>query len=72
MPAEGVGAYVAGTDGSDWGVVVANEGNCWRLDGGRMIKTSTEGSEWKWALPPAPGTITASTAMEASTATASA
>jgi hypothetical protein len=72
VPADGVGAYVAGTDGRDWGVVVAIEGSCWRLDGGRVVKKSTEGSEWKWALPPAPATTTAATAVEAGTATASA
>jgi hypothetical protein len=44
----GVGASIAGLDGSVWGRVVAEEDHCWRLHSGRIAKMATEGSMWKW------------------------
>jgi hypothetical protein len=46
--ASGVGASIAGLDGSAWGRVVADEGHCWRLHTGRIAKKDTEGTKWKW------------------------
>jgi len=44
----GVGASIAGVDGSVWGRVVAEEGDCWRLHTGRIAKKETEGYKWDW------------------------
>jgi hypothetical protein len=46
--AKGVGASIAGLDGSVWGRVVSEEYECWRLHTGRIAKKETEGSRWKW------------------------
>jgi hypothetical protein len=47
-PAQGVGAYIVGADWSSWGRVVGDEGNCWRLESGRIAKKETEGIRWWW------------------------
>merc|ERR1712107_620772 len=46
----GVGASIAGLDGSVWGRVVAEECDCWRLHSGRIAKKHTEGCKWKWCF----------------------
>jgi len=46
----GVGASIAGLDGSVWGRVVAEECDCWRLHSGRIAKKHTEGCKWKWCV----------------------
>lgn len=48
----GVGATIQGTSGEHWGVVVADEGHCWRLSNGRIAKKDTEGRRWTWASAP--------------------
>jgi len=45
----GIGASIAGVDGSIWGRVVADEYDCWRLHSGRIAKKETEGYRWNWA-----------------------
>merc|ERR1712139_99608 len=45
----GVGACIAGTNGENWGRVVTDMGNCWRLHTGRIAKKETEGWKWNWA-----------------------
>merc|ERR1711879_397418 len=45
----GVGASIAGVDGSLWGRVVADEYECWRLHTGRIAKKATEGYRWNWS-----------------------
>jgi len=44
----GVGASIAGLDGSTWGRVVSDEYDSWRLHSGRIAKKATEGIRWKW------------------------
>jgi len=44
----GVGASIAGLDGSVWGRVVADEYEVWRLHTGRIAKKETEGQRWNW------------------------
>jgi len=46
--AQGVGSTILGNDGSVWGVVVADGGHCWKLEGGRIAKKETQGSKWYW------------------------
>lgn len=53
----GVGASIVGLDGyvcdrgtAVWGIVVADEGYCWRLHTGRIAKKDTEGVRWNWCL----------------------
>jgi hypothetical protein len=48
----GVGANIQGSNGEHWGIVVADEGHCWRLSNGRIAKKSTEGNRWNWASAP--------------------
>jgi len=48
----GVGANIQGSNGENWGMVVAYEGHCWRLSNGRIAKKSTEGIRWNWASTP--------------------
>jgi len=45
----GVGASIQGLDGETWGRVVCDEGDCWRMQSGRIAKKSSEGMMWKWA-----------------------
>jgi hypothetical protein len=44
----GVGAQIKGADGQNWGYVVADEGDCWRLSNGRIAKKGTESIRWSW------------------------
>lgn len=44
----GVGASIAGVDGSSWGRVVGEDDACWRLSSGRIAKKHTEGQRWNW------------------------
>merc|ERR1712012_91313 len=44
----GLGASIQGLDGSIWGRVVGDEGDCWRLHSGRIAKKQTEGAKWRW------------------------
>jgi len=44
----GIGANIAGIDGSPWGRVVGEERDCWRLSDGRIARKHTEGQKWKW------------------------
>jgi hypothetical protein len=44
----GIGASIAGVDGSLWGRVVAEDCDFWRLHTGRIAKKHTEGSKWNW------------------------
>merc|ERR1711988_1051422 len=44
----GVGANIAGIDGSSWGRVVGEDDTCWRLSSGRIAKKDTEGQRWNW------------------------
>jgi len=61
-PAQGVGASIEGVkygavsrrEGESWGKVVADEGGCWKLEGGRVAKKVTEGRKWRWAAVAAP------------------
>mmetsp|Transcript_58589 Transcript_58589/g.181964 ORF Transcript_58589/g.181964 Transcript_58589/m.181964 type:complete len:344 (-) Transcript_58589:87-1118(-) len=46
--ATGVGAVIRGNDGQVWGKVVADEGNNWKLESGRIAKKATEGAKWYW------------------------
>jgi hypothetical protein len=48
----GVGANIDGINGEHWGVVVGDEGHCWRLSNGRIAKKHTEGERWVWASAP--------------------
>lgn len=45
----GVGARIVGSDGTSWGVAVAEERGCWRLRDGRVARKATEGRKWRWA-----------------------
>jgi len=45
----GVGSNIQGINGEPWGIVVADEGHCWRLSNGRLAKKDTEGKRWNWA-----------------------
>jgi len=49
-PAQGVGGTILGIDGSVRGVVVSDEGHCWKLEGGRIAKRQTQGSKWYWKV----------------------
>merc|ERR1712139_624726 len=44
----GIGANIAGLDGSSWGRVVGEDSDCWRLSSGRIAKKQTEGLRWNW------------------------
>lgn len=46
--AEGVGASIEGLDGTPWGRVVGDEGNCWRLHTGRIARKKTQHTKWHW------------------------
>jgi len=46
----GVGASIAGLDGTVWGRVVAEEDESWRLHSGRIAKKITENSRWRWCV----------------------
>jgi len=46
----GVGASIRGLDGSSWGRVVADDGDCWRLHTGRIAKKETEDARWTWCI----------------------
>merc|ERR1711879_621172 len=45
---------IHGVDGEVWGRVVADNGNCWELESGRIAKKATEGVRWNWARGAAP------------------
>jgi len=47
-PSSGIGASIQGVDGEMWGRVVADNGNCWQLESGRIAKKMTEGVRWNW------------------------
>jgi len=47
-PESGIGATIAGVDGSKWGRVVGGEHDCWRLSNGRIARKNTEGLKWNW------------------------
>jgi hypothetical protein len=44
----GIGANIAGLDGSSWGRVVGEERDCWRLSDGRIARKHNEGLKWNW------------------------
>ena len=45
----GVGCRIVGIDGGKvWAVATTDEGNVWRMAGGRMAKKITEGVKWLW------------------------
>jgi len=46
----GLGASIRGLDGSSWGRVVADDGDCWRLHTGRIAKKETEDARWTWCI----------------------
>jgi len=48
-PESGLGATIAGLDGSTWGRVVGEESDCWRLSSGRIARKNTEGQKWNWS-----------------------
>jgi len=48
----GVGANIQGTSGEHWGLVVSDDGYCWRLSNGRIARKDTEGDRWVWASAP--------------------
>lgn len=52
-PASGVGAQIKGANGEVWGLVVADAGKVWQLEGGRVAKKETEGTKWFWMSGPA-------------------
>lgn len=45
---EGLGANIQGIDGSVWGRVVWEEGDCYHLESGRIAKKATNGNKWTW------------------------
>jgi len=45
----GLGASIAGLDGTVWGKVVADEGDVWRLASGRIARKENEGYRWNWS-----------------------
>lgn len=46
--ATGVGAVIRGNNGEVWGKVVAEEGDVWKLESGRIAKKATQGQKWYW------------------------
>jgi hypothetical protein len=66
----GVGVYIVGVNGSDWGLVVGDEGAVWRLEAGRVAKKRTEGVKWNWRLPAAAAAAATATAQTAAAAAA--
>merc|ERR1711976_287006 len=62
----GVGAYIEGLDGEQWGRVVREEWNCWRLHTGRMAKKETEGYKWNWSMSGGESAETLASAAEKS------
>jgi len=53
-PESGIGANIAGVDGSKWGRVVGGERDCWRLSNGRIARKNTEGLRWNWCTDEVP------------------
>eukprot|EP00729_Bicosta_minor_P000627 gene627-618_t len=45
----GVGDRIVSIDGESWGTVECDEGQCWRLESGRIANKKTKGIRWRWA-----------------------
>merc|ERR1712048_1137845 len=48
-PESGIGASIVGLDGEQWGRVVGEERDCWRLSSGRIARKNTECLKWNWS-----------------------
>mmetsp|Transcript_9751 Transcript_9751/g.15848 ORF Transcript_9751/g.15848 Transcript_9751/m.15848 type:complete len:201 (+) Transcript_9751:68-670(+) len=49
---EVIGAIIQGRDGSVWGEVIADEGDFYRLENGRVAKKTAEDRLWFWMAGP--------------------